>query len=223
ERRKRTVGLRLNRSSASGTGRVVIQYLAKGITWAPSCVVDITDAKKARVTTKAEILDDIEDLDDVTVNLVTGFPNLKYADVAVPIATSGDLAAFFNNVATAGQAGNLRGNRDAMFQQSVLVGNVAGQEELSGYSTAPQEGQTREELFLHQQKGVTLRKNERGYFPLFTSEAPYEHVYDWKIGDALDEQEQYSRPDQTGADKAEDVWHGIRLTNTGSVPWPTSP
>ncbi len=224
ECRKRSVGMRLNSTNPGGKGRLEIQYLAKGITWVPSCAIDITDAKMARVTTKAEIIDDIEDLDDVAVNLVTGFPNLKFADVTDPMVLGGDLAAFLNNLTSPGQAGNFRGDRDAMLRQSVMVnGMLADQEAFPTYSTAPQEGQTREELFFYEQKGVTLRKGERGYYPLFTTEAPYLHLYEWNIGDALDEQEQYRIPGGGGAEKAEDVWHSIRLTNTGSVPWTTSP
>lgn len=220
ERRKRSVGLRLN---SAGRGRVVVQYLAKGITWVPSCAIDITDSKKARVTTKAEIVDDIEDLDNVTVNLITGFPNLKFADVTDPIAMGGDLAAFLNNLTNPGQGGDFRGDRDAMMRQSVMANRMEERESFPAYSTAAQEGQTREELFFYEQKGVTLHKGERGYYPLFTVEAPYEHLYEWKIADGLDEQEQYRNPGQTGPEKAEDVWHSIRLTNTGSVPWTTSP
>src|SRR5262249_23501778 len=73
ERKKRSAALRLRAENPQSNGRIVVQYLAKGITWAPSCAIDITDPRKARVTTKAEIIDEVEDLDDVPVSFVTGF------------------------------------------------------------------------------------------------------------------------------------------------------
>ena len=221
ERKKRTAALRLSATSPAGNGRIVVQYLAKGITWAPSCAIEITDVKKARVTTKAEILDEIEDLDDVRVTLVTGFPNFLFADVTDPMALRGDLASFLNNLSNPTQGREY--GRDVTRQQAVMDNERLREEDLfPSFSTTPLEGQTREELFLYEQPGVTLKKGERGYYPLFTTEVPYEHLYEWKIGDALDEQEQYRNVEE-GPEKAEDVWHSIRLTNTSGVPWTTAP
>lgn len=224
ERKKRTVTLRLNAMNPGGKGRVVVQYLAKGITWAPSCAIEITDAKKARVTTKAEIIDEIEDLDNVSVSLVTGFPNLKFADVTDPMAMRGNLAAFLGNLSNPAQASDYRGRGDVMAQRAVMDNSRTGDEEMfPTYATSPQEGQTREELFFYEQRNVTLKKGERGYYPLFTTEVPYEHLYEWKIADALDEQEQYRPLNQGPAENVEDVWHSIRLMNTSTVPWTTAP
>lgn len=225
ERKKRTVSLRLNATNTGGRGRVVVQYLAKGVTWAPSCAIDITDPKKARVTTKAEVIDEIEDLDNVPVSFITGFPNLKFADVTDPIAMRGSLAAFLNNLANPAQGQSYDGRANVVMQQAVMENDRLGREDMfPTYSTAPPEGETREELFFYEQQSVTLEKGERGYYPLFTTEAPYEHVYEWKIGDALDEQEQYRyQGGQAAPEKVEDVWHSVRLTNTSHVPWTTSP
>lgn len=224
DRRKRAVTLRVSGSNTGGKGRVIVQYLAKGITWAPSCAIEISDAKSARVTTKAEIVDEIEDLDNVSVSLVTGFPNLKFADVIDPMAMRGNLAAFLNNLSNPAQGGDYQGRADVLAQRAVMENyRLEDNEMFPAYATRPQGGETREELFFYEQRNVTLKKGERGYYPLFTTEVPYEHLYEWKIGDALDEQEQYQPRNQAGPEKAEEVWHSIRLTNTGSVPWTTAP
>jgi hypothetical protein len=219
ERKKRTVTLRLGADRRGGPGRIAVAYLARGITWAPSCAIDITDPRKARLTAKAEIIDEIEDLDGVQVSFVTGFPNLKFADVIDPIAMRGDLAAFINSLSNLAPV--TRGN---MVMQQAVLSNLRMDDESAfpTYASAPQEGQTQEELFFYPQKGVTLRRGERGYYPLFTTDVPYEHLYEWKIDDALDQQDQY-RPADAEPEKAEDVWHSIRLTNSGDVPWTTAP
>src|SRR5262245_62558249 len=136
------------------------------------------------------------------------------------MAMRGDLAAFLTNLANPAIAGQYLDNRADITRQVALAGNLNDREEMfPAYSSAPQEGQTREELFFYEQAGVTLRKGQRGYFPLFTTEAPYQHVYEWKIGDVLDEQGQYRNPNDSEPEQTEDVWHGIRLTNTSNVAW----
>ena len=222
ERRKRTVTLRLRAERRGGPGRIAVAYMAKGITWAPSCAIDITDARKARLTARAEIIDEIEDLDGAQVNLVTGFPNLKFADVIDPIAMRGDLAAFLNSVSNPAPGGS-SGYRGAVMQQAVLSNARMDDESMfPAYASGPLEGQTMEELFFYPQSGVTLRQGERGYYPLYTAEVPYEHLYEWHIEDALDQQDQYRTP-EAEPEKAEEVWHSIRLTNSSRVPWTTAP
>lgn len=216
ERKKRTTGLRLTTTPAGGKGRIVVLYLAKGMTWTPSCAIDISDPRQARLTAKAEIINEIEDLDDVPVNFVTGFPNLKFADAIDPMAMRGNLAAFLAGIS--GPAAAAQGR----LYQSLQVNAVSADEAaFPVYANGPQDGQAREELFFYERRGVTLKKGERGYYPLFTAEVPYQHVYEWKIGDLLDEQGQYRNREEP--EKAEDVWHGIRLTNTTAVPWTTAP
>ena len=216
ERKKKGVVLEVNTSGSAGRGRIGFQYLTKGITWAPGCTVDISDPKKALITARAEIINEIEDLEEVSVNFVTGFPNFQFSEVASPIAMQGDLAAFLNSLANPG--GTLR----SPVMTQVVMHNVAGAgTAFSGYASTPGEGQSAEELFFYEKKGITLEKGQRGYYPLYEMEVPYEHIYEWKIKDILDEQERYQRQDQMA--KTEEVWHSIRLANTGKIPWTTSP
>lgn len=75
-----------------------VSYLAKGITWAPSYVVDISPPKEAQLSASAMIVNEAESLDGAHVDLITGFPNLAFADVVSPIAKKEGLAAFLNAV-----------------------------------------------------------------------------------------------------------------------------
>jgi hypothetical protein len=72
-----------------------LTYLAKGITWAPSYQVDISQADTAVISAKAEVVNEVEDLQGVTLQLVTGFPNLQFADIPSPLSLKLDLAQFF--------------------------------------------------------------------------------------------------------------------------------
>src|SRR5262249_53716418 len=161
---------------------VAIHYLAKGISWAPSYVVDISDPATARITAKAEIVNEIEDLAHATVKFITGYPNLQFADVADPMALREDLGAFLYSLVNPPSAGQIRGRRGVVVQQA--GGQVYG-DATPLFPTGPLEGQASEDLFFYEKKSVTLRRGERGYYTLFTAAVPYEHVYEWKVGDTL--------------------------------------
>ena len=216
--------LQLRAENSNGKGHVVLQYLSRGITWAPSCVIDITDPAKAHVSARAEIVNELEDMDHLSVNFITGYPNLQFTDVIDPMALRGNLAGFLNSIGNRSQPGYRNRNAGVLAQQAVLSNVAPTEEALPGYATTPLEGQSQEELFFYEQKDVTLLKGERGYYPLYTMEVPYEHVYEWKIANTLNEEERYNyNNQQQQPPPAEVVWHSLRLSNTGSVPWTTSP
>jgi len=220
KRPKKTATIKLRTLDHKSHGKLAICYLSKGITWIPSCMIDIADEKKAHLTAKAEVINEMDDIENVTVNFITGFPNLQFSGVVDPIAMSGDLASFLNSL----QNPQEPQRHAAVMQQRVMMNAYApvyGAEDISPtYSTKAIEGQTSEDLFFYSQKDVMLKKGERGYYPLYAIDVPYEHVYEWKIGNTLDENEHYRSTDPK---KAEEIWHSIRLTNTGSLPWTTAP
>ncbi len=223
ERRKRSVALRLDATTLEPRSRLIVQYLAKGIAWAPSCIIDISDPQKARVSFKAEVINEIEEFENAEVNFITGYPNLQFADVTDPMAMRGNLAAFLNNLLNPPQPGLESGRRAVVLQQAVVANAPSDGEIYPVYANIPLEGQTREELFFYPRKAVSLAKGQRGYYPLFTIEVPYEHAYEWKIGDLMEEQERHRNRGQAEPERTEPVWHTIKLTNTGGVPWTTAP
>jgi len=214
-------------SPASGDW-LSVSYLARGITWAPSYLVDISDAKQARLSAKAEIINEGEDLDGTHVDLVTGFPNLEFADVLSPMSMKTNLAQFLQSLA----AGPSR------LDMSIMTQNVAGYAEgpaggrggggamggisVPGYGAAAA-GQVAEDLFLYPIENVTLKKNETGYYPLFTQSVPYTEFYEWKVGDRVTPAGRYREWQQDQPEPVETVWHSIRLTNNMAMPWTTAP
>src|SRR5262249_50697708 len=62
----------------SGTARIGLVYVQKGLRWIPSYRVDIDGAGKARVKMEATLVNDLIDLDDATVHLVVGVPRFEF-------------------------------------------------------------------------------------------------------------------------------------------------
>jgi hypothetical protein len=212
---------------------VSVSYLAKGITWAPSYLVDISDGKQATLSAKALIVNEAETLKDTHVDLITGFPNLKFSDVLSPMAAKTNLAAFLQ------QLGGTSARPEAMVNvmtQAVMYrsggrggggmgGGGGGLEGPAGpmpsYGTAAA-GEAAEDLFLYPIENVTLAQGETGYYPLFTESVPFTEFYQWEIPDYVNAAEYYAQP-QPAPEQREIVWHSIRLTNTTKAPWTTAP
>lgn len=197
----------------AGPSPLVVSYLAGGAAWVPSYAVDISDPKQARLTAKAEVFSEDEDLEDTDVQFVTGFPNLGFRGITSPIAMQGDLAQFLTALyGTSERAASSLPLNGRNFAQLELLSVEAGPSSarLSQLAKldagAPAAGETREDLFFYDRKGVTLRRGERAYYPLFTVSVPYEHVYEWPA-----------------SERAAVVWHSVRLSNETAVPWTGAP
>jgi len=224
--RYKSPSVRIQLAEPAGGETVTVSCLAHGVTWVPGYLIDLTDPKKANVSAHAEIINELADLNDVSLQLVTGFPSAKFGDLQSPLAMSQDLAEFLHSMAT----GSLPRTPAGGITSQMLMGNsmvVRGgrADEVSvmpEYATAAG-GTAAEDLFFYPVKSFTLKKDETAWIPLFTAEMPYRHVYTWKIGDFLDDQDRYRAPAETAGDRsAEEVWHVCRLTNTLKMPLTTA-
>lgn len=203
---------------------LTVTFLAKGVTWAPSYMVDISDARKARISGKAVIVNDACVLEDVAVQLVTGFPHLEFADVVAPMAMKENLAKFLQALSK-GESERVRADimYNVMTQQRA---SYRGRREtpMPAYGAADV-GQTAEDLFLYPAGPIDLGRDEVAYVPLFTESIPYEHIYQWDIPDYVDEdgRYQYDQNRQGQQQQEQVVWHSLRLTNATRMPWTTAP
>jgi len=114
--------------------------------------------------------------------------------------------------------------------QSMAYGRLVAEPEQPisqfGYTTRETPGAHEEDLFLYHMKEVSLKKNERAYYTVFSSDAPYEHIYEWVVPDTSNVQPSgYVESSQRTQDERleNQVWHKLRLTNSSKFPWTTAP
>jgi len=221
----KSMQLEVKLAESAGGKKLTVSYLAKGITWAPSYIVDIGDDDKALISAKAAVINEVCDLDDVTIQLVTGFPNLQFADVVSPLALKENLAQFLQSLVRGQSERGREGRRaDVMRQRAAYAGEMAMTALMPAYGAA-EAGKTAEDLFLYPVDKVHLAKGHVGYFPLFTESVPYKHIYKWVIPDYVNEEDRYSyrRRREEQREPEEEVWHCLRMENTTKVPWTTAP
>jgi hypothetical protein len=223
--KRKSMQLDVKLGAPAGGKKLTVSYLAKGITWAPSYIVDITEPNKAQMSAKAEVINEACDLNGVTIQLVTGFPNLQFADIVSPLAMKENLAQFLQSLAKGqSERGQVSVMSNVMTQSGGRYRDRAGNEMMPAYGAA-EAGKVAEDLFLYPVKNVQLKNGQVGYFPLFTESVPYKHIYQWKIPDYVTEEESYSYRQRTeqGHEQQEEVWHCLKMENTTKVPWTTAP
>ena len=67
--------------------KVFVNYLTRGLSWAPSYRVDITDPKTLAVDQYAVVKNELADLDGTEIMLISGFPRVQFAHVTSPLAS----------------------------------------------------------------------------------------------------------------------------------------
>lgn len=212
--------------SGEGEGRsVALSYLISGIAWSPSYTINLSDEETAQIACKAVIVNDLMDISACEVELIAGFPNLKFAGVPTALGPT-PLDRLLSTLVQAEEEGQ-SGSR-MMLQQALSNTSAGAGFGLYGDDTAyddyvsidaPLQGEGAEDLYFYQLPDVTLAKGERGYFPMFKADVPYRHIYTWDITDFID---RYDRYEPQPEDSRQIVWHSLELTNTTKQPWTTA-
>ncbi len=231
EKKSSRMQLDISLKKAAGGQKITVSCLAKGATWVPSYMIDITEPNNAKIAAKAEVMDEVCDLNGVDVKFVTGFPNLQFADIASPLAMKENLAQFLQSL--------IRGQseRGQMALGGVMSNAVVAQQRMAFDSMsmegempvmpaygAAEMGKSAEDLFLYPVDKVRLAKGKVGYFPLFTETVPYKHIYRWEIPNYVNQDgSYYDQPRQQHEPEQQEVWHCIRLDNVMKMPWTTAP
>jgi hypothetical protein len=195
-------------------------FLAKGIAWTPSYLVDIRGQGKALLSAKALIVNEACDLNDVEVQLATGFPRLQFVDVRSPIGMKEPLDQFLAAMG-AGEQDQFQVRPKAYAMAATArMGFARGATDVAPDYGAAQAGATAEDLFLYPAGRISLPRDQVAYIPLFTEPVPYEDLYECNIPDTVDEAGQFLfRGDQPDGNREQEVWHSLRLENTTQAPW----
>ena len=210
---------------------LTVGYLEHGLGWTPSYLISLTDDKNAQITMQAVVMDDAEDLKDADVFFVVGVPNFAYANTLSPMSLQQNLMAFMQD-AERRDMGRLRSYSNAIGGQMLAFDEVttdSRSEPSFSQTVAELSGAPEEDLFLYTRSGVTLAREERATYNVFSSSVGYEHIYEWEVqdqprvdgfGNVIQPNTNPSTPDAAALNS---IWHSIRLKNTSKFPWTSAP
>ncbi len=217
------------------SARVGLFYLQKGMRWIPGYKVEIDGKGTAAVKLQATLLNELADLEDVSVNLVIGVPSFAFKDTVDPIALQQSLAQLSQYFQTAnpGYNGQLAYN----FGNAIMSQQQA---RASDYQGAPQPGEQgalgpeigesgkTEDLFVFNLPHLSLKKGDRMVLTITEFILPYKDIFTLNLpfapppevrGNFNNEQQR----EMARLFNSPKVMHKIRLTNKSKYPLTTAP
>lgn len=186
--------------------------LSYGLSWLPIYSVELQGDDHAKVTCRAMIMNDLVDMKDVRLDLVTGFPALGSSLVPSPLSITQDLKKFLESLDSSVQledshaSGVMTNSAMNLAYHTESVSAAMG--ELSGQLSRA------EDLFYYTLPAFSCNRGETVVCDLMERTVPCKHVYTCTVGN---QDELVSRSRRR--DALAEVWHAVRLSNTGDMPW----
>lgn len=212
--------LSIGAPGGDGDQTATIRYLRNGISWMPEYTIELLDREQARVSMRATLINDAEDVRNARIRFAVGYPNFEFAGVSSPLTLRRTLQELLSQL---GRDASGAANRfDTVMSQQVTLNAATAAEDSAVFPGPPATGESAEDLFFYEKEGVTLAKGERALYPILEEVVPLRHLYRWAIpDDGNDERRAYGAARR--ASTADQVWHSIALTNRGTTPWTTAP
>jgi hypothetical protein len=229
-----TLKLDWGKAAPAKSANVGLFYVQKGVRWIPSYKVEMGDDGQAAVKLQATLVNELADLEEVSVNLVIGVPTFAFKDTLDPMALQQNLAPlsqYFQaepgrNSPLASQFSNA-----IMSQQMARMGDyrAAPGPELGGElgSEVGEAGKS-EDLFVFTVPHVSLKRGERMVLTVAEFSLPYKDVFTLELPFGPPPEVRANLNDEQQRELARlfstpKVMHKLRLTNNSKYPLTTAP
>ena len=178
---KRTVTeeIQVVEAPADHGGPVRMRYLSEGVTWSPFYRVSLRDNGRLTINAAATILNDLEDFKDVSVELISGFPNMVFASTVSALSKGMTFQSFMNNLANPNSPSYLRSG-DGVLSQSVFSNSAPA------YDNRPEAKQPSlwttsgmDDMQYKSAGKLTMKKGDVLQLPIASKTAEFEYVTTW--------------------------------------------
>lgn len=195
--------------------RITLSYLTKGLAWTPAYRVDLSDPAKLSIRQTAVIRNELMDLQDTEVQLISGFPNMAFAHVNSPLSPDGSLAGFFQQLAQ--QPGSANG-----VQSQMISYNSAAPNQIPAPDTA-EKGNAGDDMHFESIGPRVLAAGDSLALEIAAGTAGYQRVVEWVIEDDRDEDGRYYSRNRERKPDDLDPWDAVKFANPLKFPMTTAP
>ena len=202
-----------------------VEYLSDGASWTPSYRLAFGEKGKGMLFMSADVRNELADWKDAELSLISGFPNLKFANVPSLLGGGVDFAAYRNAVEAA-EGGD---PQPWYYGRKARVGGVMSQSVMVNYApdgmAAPNaaaygaaEAGAGSDIHYREVGKVTLGKDETLTLPLGAKETKVERLVDWDLNDRRDFWGWL-----TNEESKPELWDSVKVTNPFAFPLTTAP
>ena len=198
EKKKEGYVTLFTRGAPDGQLDLGYQFLQKGIRWIPSYRIELVDEKSAALVLQGEVVNDIQDLDGATLQLVVGVPNFVSGELLSPLAYVSEmprLSVFFQPPSADGRRSGYYSNymvsqragewaADSLYFAGATAASGPAAPDAAAFAVAPEiTGKGVSDLFYYAKDNVTLGSGERASLNVLSAELGYTDVYKWRAVD----------------------------------------
>ena len=200
-----------------GNQSLNIMYLQNGLSWIPTYLLELQSDTKADLRLQAEVINHVEDLVNVNIDFVVGVPNFKFANEKATLTSfieqkyrDSDIAGYMSNSFSNSYVAQMSSNSysEQMIDEEDVLSNVNASEDLYFYNI----------------NNVSLEKDMRAHYPLFSSPISIKHLYECDLSPMQDERNYRDYDDEsqfTFGIKRCNVFHTIEIKNNTNTPFTT--
>ncbi|MDR0933019.1 MAG: DUF4139 domain-containing protein [Victivallales bacterium] len=190
-----------------------INYLASGLSWEPALRVALGQNSILQIDRAATVVNQLEDLKDVEISLVSGFPDFQYLG-RISALTSGKIP---------GLSVRMRG--EASYRYDVLGELKHSEVKMNQSMISPLASSgTTEDICYTSFGKISLAKGEAFYKTLDSGTAKYERIVDWEIPDYRDVWGRLKYNfDDVNVNRNGDLWDAVRFKNPFTTPIASTP
>lgn len=199
--------------SAKQAGDVQLKYLSKGMAWAPSYQVDLLADDRLRLRQSAVVRNELMSLKGAKLELISGYPNVKFGHVDSPLSPESTLAAFFQQLSSEGGPG-----RGGIATQQIAFNTISNGVSASAPLPQPDAGAPAEDLHYESIGAHDLSEGDSLSLQVASGEAKCERVVEWVVSDSRD---QWGRMRRNEGVQAE-PWDAVRFANPLRFPMTTA-
>ena len=199
---------------------VRVTYLTKGLAWMPSYQVDLTDPTKLRIRQNAVVRNEMDDLGDTEIQLISGYPNVRFGSVDSPLSPGTGLAAFFQQINQSSSASGNAALSNAMSQQ-VVYSNSGSSNASIPLTPVAEEGNSSDDMHYENIGNRSLKAGDSLSLDIAAMQTPYERVVEWAVPDPRDANGRYQRNNGSERIPDEGPWDAVKFSNPFKFPMTT--
>ncbi len=204
------------RNVPAAGGRVRLSWLTKGMAWVPSYQLDLSDPAQLRLRQSALVRNELLPLKDVEVQLISGFPSVRFGGVESPLSPGAGLASFFQQL----NESPVALGRSVVSNSMSQTIQVAGRQSLP---ELPEEGRASDDLHYHSLGQRSLKPGDTLAVNVAAETAPYRRIVEWTVPDPRDDSGRYVGGGGGQPSEEEQPWDAVEFANPLPFPMTTAP